>query len=110
MNEIKAYIRPALGHKVISAMKAAGVTNLSVFHAKGIGVFEDPRTEEYDPEMIEKSSDMLKIEIICRKEDVDRFVDLIKQHAHTGNAGDGAIFISPVSRAIRIKTGEDGLT
>ena len=109
MNEIKAYVRPALGHRVIRALKAAGVTNLSAVHVKGIGLFEDPLTEEYDAEVIEKSSDMLKLEIICMQTDVDRFVDAIKQYAHTGKAGDGAIFVSSVGRAIRIKTGEEGL-
>ncbi|MBI5474940.1 MAG: P-II family nitrogen regulator [Ignavibacteriae bacterium] len=109
MDEIKAYIRPALGHRVIQALKTAGVTNISAAHVKGIGLFEDPRTEEYDAEVIEKSSDMLKLEIICMQTDVERFVDAIKQHAHTGNSGDGAIFVSPVGQAIRIKTGEEGL-
>ncbi len=109
MNEIKAYIRPALGHRVIEALKSSGVTNLSVLHVKGIGLFEDPLTEEYDAEVIEKSSDMLKLEIICMETDVERFVDAIKQNAHTGKSGDGAIFVSPVARAIRIKTGEEGL-
>lgn len=110
MNEIKAYIRPALGHKVIEALKRAGVSNLSVIHAKGIGVFEDPQTETYDAEIIEKSSDMLKIEIICRREDTDRYVDVIRQTAHTGKSGDGAIFVSEVHRAVKIRTGGEGLT
>ena len=78
-------------------------------HVKGIGLYEDPLTEEYDAEIIEKSSDMLKLEIICMQADIERFVDVIKQNAHTGKSGDGAIFVSPVGRAIRIKTGEEGL-
>ncbi len=109
MNEIKAYIRPALGHRVITALKSAGVTNISAAHVKGIGLLEDPQTKEYDPEVIEKSSDMLKLEIICMHSDVERLVEIIQQNAHTGNAGDGAIFVSPVVRAIRIKTGAEGL-
>ncbi|MEX0736816.1 MAG: P-II family nitrogen regulator [Bacteroidota bacterium] len=109
MNEIKAYIRPALGHKVIGALKAAGITNLSVIHVKGIGVFEDPQTEKYDAEIIEKSSDMLKIEIICRREDVERYVEILKQGAYTGKPGDGAIFVSSVERAVKIRSGEEGI-
>ena len=94
MNEIKAYIRPALGHRVIRALKAAGVTNISAAHVKGIGLFEDPLTEHYDPEIIEKSSDMIKLEIICMENDVDRIIDVLKLNAHTGNSGDGAIYIN----------------
>jgi len=107
MNEIKAYIRPSLGHRVIRALRAAGVTDLSAVHVRGIGLLEDPLTEE--SEIIEKSSDMLKLEIICMQTDVERFVEAIKEHAHTGKSGDGAIVVSPVARAIRIKTGGEGL-
>ena len=109
MNEIKAYIRPALGYQVIRALKAAGMRNLSLLHVKGIGTLEDPLTEEYDAEVIEKSSDMLKIEIICTSHDVETFVGIIKQFAQTGKPGDGAIFISTIGRAVKIRTGEEGL-
>jgi len=124
MNEVKAYIRPALGHRVIRALKASGVTNLSAVHVRGIGLLEDPLTEEYDPEIIEKSNNMLKLEIICMQTDmparrsaafrhagVERFVDAINPATrdHTGKSGDGAIFVTPVEWAIRIKTGEEGL-
>jgi nitrogen regulatory protein P-II 1 len=36
------------------------------------------------------------------------FVDAIKKSAHTGNIGDGKIFIQPVENVIRIRTGEEG--
>lgn len=109
MNEIKAYIRPALAHRVIAALKTAGVTNLSAVHVKGIGLLEDPRTETYDAEIIEKSSDMLMLDIVCMETQVDRYVDVIKRHAHTGKSGDGVIVVSPAVQVIRIKTGEEEL-
>ncbi len=108
MNEIKAYIRPALGHKVMEALKAAGAKGLSATHVKGFGLFEDPLTGVYDAEVVEKGSDMLKIELVCPLVDVDRFVNAITQSAHTGKSGDGTIYVSPVLRAIRITTGEEG--
>jgi len=38
---------------------------------------------------------------------VPRVVDVIKQNAHTGEIGDGKIFVMPVEKAIRIRTGEE---
>jgi len=37
---------------------------------------------------------------------VDRIVETIQKYAHTGNMGDGKIFVSDVERAVRIRTGE----
>lgn len=109
MKEIKAYIRPALAHRVIEALKQAGVNNLSAVHVKGIGLFEDPKTEEYDLEFIEKSSDVVKLEIICSDSDANRYTRILAQEAKTGEPGDGAIFVTNVEHAIKIKTGEGGI-
>ncbi len=109
MNEIKAYIRPAVAHRVIEALREEGASNISIVHVKGIGLCEDPQQQEYDLEFIEKSSDMLKLEIICSAGDTERYVKVIREQAHTGKPGDGAIFITDVHRAIKIKTGEEGI-
>lgn len=109
MNEIKAYIRPVLGHNVIAALKAVGAANITTAHVNGIGLFEDPLTETFDAEVVEKRSDMLTLESICPPGDVDRFVEAILQSARTGKSGDGALYVSPILRAFRIKTGEEGL-
>lgn len=110
MKEIKAYIRPALAHRVIEAVKNAGATNISAIHVKGLGLFEDPQSKQYDAEFIEQSSDVLKLEIICIDAEVEQYVGAIKANAHTGQSGDGAIFVSEVERAVKIKTGEEGLS
>jgi nitrogen regulatory protein P-II 1 len=50
----------------------------------------------------------VKIEIIVRDEMLDAVVQSITDNAHTGNKGDGKIFIYDVKDAIRIKTRERG--
>ena len=110
MKEVKAYVRPALSHKVIEALKNAGVTNLSIVHVKGFGLFEDPQTTQYDAEFIEQASEMMRLEIICDADDAVRYVSAIQENAHTGKSGDGAIFVSEIERAVKIKTGEEGLS
>ena len=43
---------------------------------------------------------------MVRDEDVDRCVDAVVNVARTGKIGDGKIFITPVERVVRIRTGE----
>jgi nitrogen regulatory protein P-II 1 len=48
----------------------------------------------------------VKIEVVVQSDLVERCVDAIMQAAQTGKIGDGKIFITPVERVIRIRTGE----
>ena len=108
MKEIKAYIRPALTHRVIEALKQAGVTNISILLVKGLGLLEDPQNEQYDAEFIEQSSDVMKLEIVSDDAKATRYLQIIKELAHTGNAGDGLIYVTDVQRTVKIRTGEEG--
>ncbi|MDR0199943.1 MAG: P-II family nitrogen regulator [Streptococcaceae bacterium] len=52
----------------------------------------------------------IKVEIVCKDNDVDGIVDLIIKSVRTGDVGDGKIFVQPIDHVIRIRTGEkDGL-
>ncbi|MOA59143.1 Nitrogen regulatory protein P-II [compost metagenome] len=48
----------------------------------------------------------VKIEVVVKSEDADRCVDAIVSVARTGKIGDGKIFITPVERVVRIRTGD----
>ncbi len=48
----------------------------------------------------------VKLELVVKDEDVDRCVDTITNAARTGKIGDGKIFVTPVERVVRIRTGE----
>ena len=109
MKEINAYIRPAIAHGVIEALKKEGATNISIAHVKGLGLLEDPASEQYDAEFIEQSSVVLKLEIICAASEAPRYLQVIQQNAHTGKAGDGVVFVTNVEKAIKIRTGEEGV-
>lgn len=47
-----------------------------------------------------------RIEIVARDEMTDEIVATIVRGAHTGNPGDGKVFVWPIERAVRIQTGE----
>ncbi len=50
----------------------------------------------------------LKIELVVADEALDRAIEAILKAAHTGEVGDGKVFVIPVEEAIRIRTGETG--
>jgi nitrogen regulatory protein P-II 1 len=66
------------------------------------GQTERYRGSEYTVEFLQK----LKIEIVVEDEQVDMVVGKIVEAARTGEIGDGKIFVSPVEKIIRIRTGE----
>jgi len=102
MKEIKSYIRPEISHRVIEQLKISGATNISIVKVKGLGLFEDPTSEKYDMEFIEKSCDIYRIELICLDEEEEKFIETIMREAYTGKPGDGAIFVSEIQKAIKI--------
>ena len=50
----------------------------------------------------------LKLEIAVDDEDLERAIDVILELAHTGQPGDGKIFVFDIAEAIRVRTGERG--
>ena len=48
----------------------------------------------------------VKIEIVVTDEQVDACVESVTEAARTGKIGDGKIFITPVDKVVRIRTGE----
>jgi nitrogen regulatory protein P-II 1 len=105
---VTAVIKPQRLGPVKESLKEAGVAGMTVSEANGFGRqrghTESFRGAEYEVEFLVKT----KIEILCEDSDVDRIVDAVAEAAHTGTIGDGKIWVTPVERAVRIRTGEVG--
>ncbi|MBE6500667.1 MAG: P-II family nitrogen regulator [Methanobrevibacter thaueri] len=108
MKNIIAIIRQEKFEDVKKALVEVGCEGMTVSEVKGRGsqkgVRESYRGSSYCIDLIPKT----KIEVIVKDEGVDLIVDAIKKGAHTGNIGDGKIFIYPVDNVIRIRTAEEG--
>ena len=102
MKQIKAYIRPALADHVIDQIESASANSPGMAQSE-VRIYGHPA----DSDPLERSH-LTKLEIVVRDEDVDGIIDVILGHAQTGRSGDGAIYISPVSDAIRVRNGERG--
>ena len=109
MNKIEAFIRPEKLDNVKDALVSQGILGLSVIQVTGRGVQRGVRTggrgtQSYMASMLHQ----LKVEVVVSDADTQKTIDAIVANARTGNTDDGKIFITPVSGAIRIRTGETG--
>ena len=106
MKIVMAIIKPFKLEEVRDALTSLGVHGLTVTEVKGYGRqkghTEIYRGAEYAVSFLPK----IKIEVAVASELVPRVVDGITAAARTGQIGDGKIFISPLERAVRIRTGE----
>lgn len=108
MKRIVAIIRQEKFEDVKNALINVGCEGMTVSEVKGRGsqrgVRESYRGSNYCIDLIPKT----RIEIVVKDEGLNLLVDAIKKGAHTGNIGDGKIFIQDVENVIRIRTGEEG--
>ncbi len=106
MKKVEAIVRPFKLDEVKIALVNAGVVGMTVSEVRGFGrqkgQTERYRGSEYTVEFLQK----LKIEIVVEDGQVDMVVGKIVEAARTGEIGDGKIFVSPVEKIIRIRTGE----
>lgn len=104
---IKAVIRPEKLGDVLKALFHADVHGLTVTRVRGHGGETEPvetyRGTTVKMELIEK----VMLDIGVSDSFVERTVRAILESANTGEVGDGKIFVLPVEKVYRIRTGEE---
>jgi nitrogen regulatory protein P-II 1 len=108
MKLITAIIKPFKLDDVKEALRAAGVTGMTVGEVRGFGRqgghTETYRGTEYQIDFVPK----VLVEIVVDDALVDGIVDTIVAAARTEKIGDGKVWTTPVERLVRIRTGEEG--
>jgi nitrogen regulatory protein PII len=108
MKLIVAYVKPFKLEEVKDALRAVGVTGMSVSEIRGFGrqsgQTEVYRGAEYKVEFVPKT----RIELAVDDTDVERVVGSIEGAARTGDIGDGKVIVLPIEQILRIRTGERG--
>jgi len=105
---VTAIIKPHRLEEVKEALRAAGVQGMTATEVRGFGRqgghTETYRGAEYKIDFLPK----VRLEVLTGSEDAERVAKIIADAARTGQIGDGKIWITPVDRAVRIRTGEMG--
>jgi len=108
MKKIEAIIKPFKLDEVKEALQGVGLQGMTVVEAKGFGR-QKGHTELYrGAEYVVDFLPKLKLELVVADDQVEAALEAIQTAAKTGKIGDGKIFVSDVSQAIRIRTGESG--
>ena len=108
MKTINAIIKPFKLQDVREALSEIGVQGITVTEVKGFGR-QKGHTELYrGAEYVVDFLPKLKIEIAVTDSALEQTIETITKAANTGKIGDGKIFISDITQAIRIRTGESG--
>ena len=108
MKKIEAIIKPFKLDDVKEALVEAGIEGMTISEVKGYGRQQGHselyRGAEYVVEFIPK----VKIEIVVSSQEyADKAIEAITQAAKTGKIGDGKIFVSDISKTVRIRTDEE---
>ena len=109
MKEIKAIIREFKLDDVITALhKIEGLPGITISEIKGFGKSKEKSDGETIDEKLHQLAPKIKIEIVVHSDLVDEIVNTIQKTAHTGNPGDGKIYVIKVEEVIKIRTNERG--
>ena len=105
---VTAIIKPHRLVDVTTALKGIDVNGITVSEVQGFGRqrghSEVYRGSEYNVDYLPKTM----VQIVCDSSDADKIADVVADSARTGKIGDGKIWISELSRVVRIRTGETG--
>jgi nitrogen regulatory protein P-II 1 len=106
MKMIKAVIKPERFEFVKKALEEKGFVGMTVTEVKGRGEQKGIQLQYRGGTMLVDILPKIQLEIVIRDEHVDDIIAIITGAARTGKIGDGKIFITPVEKTIRIRTGE----
>jgi len=108
MKEIKAYIRVAKVDAVIQALRASGAPGITASRVHGVGYGYEPYLFTLAPSELKRTPEVAKLEVVCEDLCADAAVEIIVEAARTGDPGDGIVFVTPVERAVKIRSGAQG--
>ena len=108
--KVVAVVRPARLADIEKNLLSSGLDGMTIIAAKGLGE-EKQFTLRLFVGTFLSELERTKIEIITTADKVDKVVDnLVKQgRMDSGHPGDGIVYVLPVEKVLRIRTGKDGL-
>jgi nitrogen regulatory protein PII len=109
LSKVEIITREAKVTELTEEFNRFGITGMTIYDAMGCGVQHG--TQEYESETKEKLQLLSKqvVMVVLPSREVDNFLEFVEKCLYTGHIGDGKIFVTPVTNAIRVRTGEEGM-
>ncbi len=109
MKEVKAIIRPFKLLEVSEALKEIkGLPGVTVSEIRGFGKSKAKNARDKVVYEMVEFVPRVQLEVVVNDEMVDEVVSVIQKYSHTGNTGDGKIFVANVEEIVKIRTNERG--
>ena len=109
MKEIKAIIRPSKLLEVTEELhKIEGLPGVTVIEINGFGKSRAKNAKDKIVYEMVEFIPRIQLEVVVNDEMVDNVVNVIQKYAHTGNTGDGKIFVSTIDTVVKARTNERG--
>ena len=109
MQLVSCFLRPDRLDAVTAALDQIPVGGMTVTEVRGFGrqkgQVEHYRGGEYTIRFLSK----IRVDVVVPSEEVNSVVTAVQKAAHTGQVGDGKLFVTPVQQVLRIRTGERGI-
>jgi nitrogen regulatory protein P-II 1 len=106
MKLITTIVRPERLPEVKAALFRAGITGITLSRVSGHGGEQEIVGQYRGTTVVMEFHEKVKIEMVCSEPFVEPCIQAILSAARTGEVGDGKIFVQPIERVIRIRTGE----
>ena len=106
MKLITTVVRPERLPEVKAALFRAGITGITLSRVSGHGGEHEIVSPSRGTTLVMEFHEKVKIEMVCSEPFVQPCIEAILSSARTGEVGDGKIFVQPIERVIRIRTGE----
>ena len=110
MKKIEAIIRPEAFEPLKDALLAVKIDGITVNQVIGCGNQHGWTEHHRGANVIMNTISKVRIEMVISDNRLEEIIGIITDIAHTGEVGDGKIFISSIDDCIRIRTGERGET
>ena len=86
-----------------------GITGMTVYDALGCGVQLGTQEYEVEKNTLQQLLPKQIVMVVLPSKEVDAFLEFVEKALYTGHIGDGKIFVTPVTNAVRVRTGEEGM-
>ncbi len=108
LSRVEIITNEAKVSELTSKLGDFGITGMTIFDAKGCGVQLGTKEYEAEKKTVPQLLSKQVVMVVLPTRKVDDFLDFVEKLLYTGHIGDGKIFVSPITNAIRVRTGEEG--
>ncbi len=108
MKKVTAIVRPEKLEELKDALFEMGARGMTIYEVQGCGTQHGWKEYVRGNEVLLNMIPKVKVELVVADDQVEPLIDKICDVAHTGEVGDGKIFVYPMDECVRIRTRERG--